>query len=354
MKFKNRPLNYVNFVLILLFFGTYINCTTSKKGMRPSSSSDEMPNWVIDPAKEVSEIKYLMAVGSGDNLSDARADAMLNLAQIFRSKVEGTQNLYTEISESTRNNTDFTSKETIRLMNTVRVGASEELLNTEVLKSELGNDGSYYVLVGMNRAASEQIYKQEIANNYQKIEHNISSANDAVKIIQKLRYFKKNVLLAKINENLNQQLSIINPGSGKSEKAIDMVLKAKFQFSEIQDYSIIEIISATENEIVTNAVESVVQKEGFLVGKNNPILSIELTYNAEESKLYRDDADFVLWDISIRIKDVETNTYSDTYTANGREGAIDLSSAFKRAELSASKEIKSSFSKFLNSEFLSN
>ena len=354
MKQKNQPLRYVSYITALLIFGTHINCTTQKKGLQPSNSSDGIPNWVIDPTREFSEITYLMAVGSGDNLSDARANAMLNLAQIFRSQIEGTQNLYTQISESTRNNTDFTSNETIRLMNTIRVGTNEELMNTEILKSELGNDGAYYVLVGMNRAASEQIYKQEIANNYQKIEHNISSANDAVKIVQKLRHFKENVLLAKINENLNQQLSIINPKSSESEKAINMVHKTKLQFSEIQNYSIVEITSATESEIVTNAVESVVQKEGFFIGKEKPILSIELIYNAEESELNRDDAEFVQWNVSIRIKNVATNSYYNTFTASGRDGALSLANAYKRAELSASKKIKSSFPKFLNSEFLSN
>jgi len=344
----------LNFILLVLIAGITLQCKAQEKSTQSSQTNSGIPAWVIDPSAQFSERTYLMAVGSGDNLADARADAMLNLAQIFRSQIDGTQNLYSEFAETTRNRTDFTSRETIRLMNNIRVGASEELLNTEVLKSEVGSDGSYYVLAGMNRSASVQVYQQEITNNYQKIENNKASADQATGTIQKLSLFKENLLLARINENLNEQLAIISPGTNNNETAINMLSDAQEQFNAIQESSIVQLSLADNNQIIKDAIAAVFQKEGFVLGDNYPVLKVEINYDVQEANLNRDDAEFVLWDLSISIKEVETDKDYNTFSTRGRDGAISLRDAFKRAEFSASKEIESKFSRFLNNEVLSN
>ncbi len=340
---------------LFLIASISFNCKAQQQSTRTTSSaSDGIPAWVNDPSSAFSERQYLMAVGSGDNLSDARADAMLNLAQIFKSRIEGTQNLFTEFSETTRNNTDFTSRETIRLMNNIRVGANEELMNTEVLKSEVGSDGAYYVLAGMNRTASERVYLQEIANNYQRIRSNKERAMQSNAPIQKLSLLKENVLLARINENLNQQLEILSPGSNDSETAIEAVASAQEQFEDAQQTSIINLTMATDNQVIKDAIAAVFQKEGFILGDIEPILTVNVTYEAAEANLNRDDAEFVIWDLSINITETNTGKEYNTFSSRGRDGALSLSDAFKRAEFTAGKEIETNFSRFLNNEVLSN
>ncbi len=351
----NRRISLLMKLLLFIVVVTFAaNCKAQQKSTQAVTTNSGIPSWAIDPSSAFSERQYLMAIGSGDNLADARADAMLNLAQIFRSQIDGTQNLYSEFAETTRNRTDFTSRETIRLMNNIRVGANEELLNTEVLKSEVGADGAYYVLAGMDRLASLRVYEQEISNNYQKIDNNIASSEEALSAIQKLSLLKENVLLARINENLNEQLAIISPDSSESEKAIDVLNNAKLQFTAIQENSIVELKINQENQVISDALTKVFQKEGFILGEENPVLQIEVTYSAEEANLNRDDAEFVIWDLSIKVKEVETGKEYNTFSTRGRDGALSLNDAYKRAEFSAGKEIESSFSRFLNNEVLSN
>ena len=352
--FNRRINSLIQILLLFVVAASTANCKAQQKSTQPARTNSSIPSWAVDPSSAFSERQYLMTVGSGDNLADARADAMLNLAQIFRSKIEGTQNLYSEFAETTRNRTDFTSRETIRLMNNIRVGANEELLNTEVLKSEVGADGAYYVLAGMDRMASLRVYEQEISNNYQKIDNNKASSEEALSTIQKLSLLKENVLLARINENLNEQLAIISPGSNESDKAIDVLNNARLQFEEVQENSIVKLNISQENQVIRDALSAVFQKEGFILGEENAVLQIDVIYSAEEANLNRDDAEFVIWDISIKVKEVETGKDYNTFSTRGRDGALNLSDAYNRAEFSASKEIESSFSRFLNTEVLSN
>lgn len=348
-----QKLNSFSTILLLIIgAGTTMYCTSQQKSIQSTNVNNELPEWVTNPSKAFSERTYLMAVGSGDNLADARADAMLNLAQIFRSQIDGTQNLYTEFSETTRNKTDFTSKETIRLMNNIRIGASEELMNTEVLISEIGNDGSYYVLAGMNRSASLLLYEQEIGNNYQRINNNKNALANDLSTIQKLSLSKENVLLARVNVNLYQQLAIISPENSDQDKAIDVLDAVNMEFSMFQENSVIQITMNKENLIIKDAVTSVFQKEGFVIGNRNPVLKIDVSYTAEEAHLNREDADFVTWDLSIQIHDLESGKAYNTFSQRGRDGALSMNDAYKKSEFSATKEIKSNFSRFLINEVL--
>lgn len=74
--------------------------------------------------------------------------------------------------EVSKSNDDFTSKETIRLINNIAIGATEDLQNAEVLTSETGKDGMYYVLAGFNRNQTAALYRNEISNNNERIDRN--------------------------------------------------------------------------------------------------------------------------------------------------------------------------------------
>ena len=86
--------------------------------------------------------------------------------------------------------------------------------------------------------------------------------------------------------------------------------------------------------------------------KPNPILKIEVSYTAEEAHLNREDADFVTWDLSIQIHDLESGKAYHTFSQRGRDGALSMNDAYKKSEFSAIKEIKSNFSRFLINEVL--
>lgn len=296
-----------------------------------------------------------MAVGSGSTLADARSRAMQNLAQIFRSQISGSQDLYSKFEETSRNNEGFTSGETLRLINNIRIGADEELMNTEILQSYVANNGQYYVLAGMDRISSARVYKQEMANNSTKIEHHLANSKNQHSLVLKLGELKQAVLLAQINENLARQLAIIQPGATNSEAVVQKVMETENELKKVQQQALVVLHMDAEHPQIKDAVAKVFQEQGFsITNGNDGILEATIDYKAVEANLERDDADFVQWNLRISITEIANKRTYEIFTLEGREGALNTETAFKRAEFTAVKEIEKKFTRFLNSQLTPN
>ncbi len=313
-----------------------------------------MPAWVSNPSSSFSDRQYLMAVGSGDTFNEARSDAMLSLSQIFRANVDGTQNLYTDVLEISKTNEDFTSKETIRLINTIEIGSNEDLQNAEILTSDTGKDGMYYVLAGFNRSETAALYRGEIENNYARINRNKHEIDQASDKFSKLRFLKENFLLARINKQLAGLLEIILPVSGESFKAQNSLIDERNAFNSHQQTMPVTINGLDNNTNIHSALSDAFLSEGFVLANNNPVLLVVANYTAIETDIDRVDAEFVSWELQIKISRPETQqTYSD-FTVSGREGALNIQNAYKRAATAAIAQVNKKFRPYFNAEFLSN
>ncbi len=325
-------------------------CKTQQSTQETNTISG-VPEWVNNPNREYSDARYLMAVGSGDSFENARSRAYGNLTQIFRSQIDGSQQLISEFTESSENNAAFTSNETTRLLNNIRIDATEELMNTEVLTSDVGTDGRYYVLVGMNRYSSLEVYTNEIQVNETRINTLTQGSGTQESVFRKLSLAKEALILAKVNDNLARQLEIISPGNFDRNQTTARVTEAESRFSEVQEQAVVSIDMNSHNAVLRDAVSKTIQEQGFSISDpENSVLQLSVNYNAQEANLNRDDAEFVTWNLSISISEPGMERSYQTFTTRGRDGALSLADAFKRAELTASKEIETKFSEFLNNQ----
>lgn len=349
-----RTPNTYTVAIPLLLMSAVLTLACGSSGSTTSKSDGALPSWVSQPSSAFSDRQYLMAVGSGDTFNEARSDAMLALAQIFRANVEGTQNLYTDVLEVSKTNEDFTSKETIRLINTIEIGSNEDLQNAEILTSDTGRDGMYYVLAGFNRSETAALYRGEIENNYDRIERNKREIEQSDDRFSKLRFLKENFLLARINKQLVGLLEIILPGSGESSKSQNTLIDTRNAFNRHQQTMPVTINGLESHSNIHSALSDAFLSEGFVLAKNNPVLLVEASYTAIETDIDRDDAEFVNWELQIKISRPETQqTYSD-FTVSGREGALNIQNAYKRAATAAIEQINRKFRPYFNAEFLSN
>lgn len=351
-RMKTRIVKHISTPLLVIIAILALQACGGSK--RTGSSNNALPAWVSQPSSAFSDRQYLMAVGSGDTFNEARSDAMLALAQIFRANVEGTQNLYSDVLEVSKSNDDFTSKETIRLINNIAIGATEDLQNAEVLTSGTGKDGMYYVLAGFNRNQTAALYRNEINNNNERIERNkeeIERSNDK---FSTLRFLKENLLLARINKQLAGLLEIIMPGSGESSKTQNTLIESRNAFNAHQQTMPVRIRGLQSVENIRSALSDAFLQEGFVLAEKNPVLLVDATYRAREIDINRDDAEFVSWELQIKITRPETQqTYTD-FNVSGREGALNIQNAYKRAATAAIEQIEARFRPYFNAEFLSN
>lgn len=343
----NKKLNLLSFLSILFLAG----CGSSQSA---SSGSNGIPNWVNNPASEFNEQKYLMAVGSGSTLNEARGDAFASLSQIFQMDIDATEQVTSEFIDRNINNQLY-SESTSQLLNNIKIGTNQELMNTTILTSEVDNYGTYHALAGMDRAESSRIYNQEISNNRIKINELEQNAGNEDNLLQKLVLLKKAQAVAAANEILTRQLNIIRGGAGTGGEATETLVRLQEKFRTAQQKAIVRLSTDNATSSVKAAVASVFQNAGFTITEettDDAILEVDVDYQTQEANLNRDDAEFVKWELVIEVNDLQTNRSFKTYMTEGRDGAPSYSDALKRADFTARSKIEKDFNTFLNNELL--
>lgn len=333
------------FTIIIIGFAT-VSCGSQK---------NINPVWVENPRDHYDENKYMLAVGSGNTLTEATNDAFASLSRIFQMDINATEQLEDVWIERSRNNSEVFSESTTKLLNNIQIGTNQELMNTSILVSETGANGVYYAIAGMDRRESAQIYDQEITNNKFKIDDLEESADNEKNVLQKLILLKKARILATVNENLSKQLNIIQGGAANTEFTSQTVSRIEEKFRRAQQSAIITITSDNATNTIISAVADVFQKAGFNVTENSgsEVLEVKINFDTQKAELNRDDAEFVKWELVINVLNKNTNQSFNTFMAEGRDGALSYQDALKRADFNARKNIGNQFYSFLNQELLS-
>lgn len=335
-------------ICLALFFG---GCSSSKN----ASGDRSMPDWVLNPADEYNEQQYLMAVGSGNTLNEARSDAFANLSQIFQVDVDAQQQLYTETIDQSINNQAY-SESTSELLKNIQLGTDQELMNTSVLDSEIDANGTYYALAGMDRAETSRIYQQEISNNEMKINELESNAAEEQNILQTLLLLTEAKSVAAANVVLTKQLNIIRGGAGTGGAATEAHSRIQEKVRTVQQKANVIINTENATETVISSVASVLQSAGFNIteSQSEAILSTTINFQTQKADLNRNDAEFAKWELVIDLSDLESDRSFQTFIAEGRDGAPSYQDALKRADFSARDKIENDFKTFLNNELMNN
>lgn len=329
------------FVSILM-----IACSTSS-----SSSGNTIPDWVQNPGSEFSEQQYLMAVGNGSTLNEARSTAFANLSQIFQMDINAIEEVNSEFIDRSVGS-QFYSESTSQLLNNIKIGTNQELMNTSILATEVDNFGTYYALAGMDRSESSRIYREEISNNSIKINEYESQADSEIILLQKLILLNKAKALASANEILTRQLNIIQSGAGTGGEATTVLTRINEKFRTTQQQANIYIRSENATETIKASVSDIFQQSGFNIAgdQDNAILVVHVNYLTQSADLNRNDAEFVKWELVINVTDLQTDRSFKTYLAEGRDGAPSYADALKRADLNARNKIERDFNRFLTTQ----
>lgn len=345
MKLKSRPA----FVQpLVLFFLLACACSSQKP-----VSGNELPGWADNPSDVYNESQYLLAVGSGNTLNEAHESALGSLARIFQADINASQELIDEFIETSKNE-EFSSEQTTQLLNVTRIGSSQDLMNTQILESEVAGNGTYYALAGMDRLETASIYNQEISNNDLKIHEYETNAEQETDPLYMLILLKKALVLAEVNENLSRQRNILLGGASDRELNTMTLTRIQENFRIIKQQVPVTIQSVSASETILTAIAGVFQQEGFNIDHSGrePVLEVKVDYQSREAELNRENNKFVKWELIIDIENNLSGQSFKTFITEGRDGALSYKDALKRADFSARKEIENSFKRFLNQELL--
>ncbi len=317
-----------------------------------STAKTVLPGWVLNPNSHPAAQDYLLAVGSGQTLDEASKSAFAGIAQIFSMTVEGSETLESEVLEA-YNGHQVITEGTTRLLNSVKIGTQQQLVNTSILEAQIGPDGTYYALAGMHRLETSRIYSQEISANIMRLHEMENQLPETWHILNKLRILRQGRALAAANAALSKQQNILLRGSSDTELATRRLAWFEEQFRETQKQASFTIIATGATDNIIAAVAEVLQTEGFSESYNEPVLAVNINFNTQKADLGRDDAEFVKWELSISVRDNQKNEAFKTDSTEGRDGARTFTDALSRADYSARTKIGSEFRAFINQQLLS-
>jgi len=339
----------VNRLLIISIFGLVLTACVAEAQKK---IQQDIPPWINDPYATFSEDEYLLAVGSGSTQQEAQNNALANLSKIFQSNIETSQKMIDDFTELSQNNS-YISERSTQLLTVTRVGSSQNLINTKIIKMHQSND-RFYALAGMERFDTSRIYSSEIADNEIQINNLISQAENEDNALYKLGYLKKALILAEVNLNLASQKRIIQ-GMGSSDMHQITHNRVSKMFNDAKKNTKVAINFDNEtHHIVRSGIVNALDISGLTVTNSLPSqLIANVTFTTERTNLNRRNAEFSRWNLSISFENAR-NEPLYTYTANGREGGLSYSDALHRAREIAKETMENELPGAIENNILSN
>ncbi len=309
-----------------------------------STTSNTIPEWVFGRYDTGVSSKYLLAVGSGKSLEAAEKDARQNLASYFGANINSqtySGSTYYEkggeVQTSQIYNTD--------LLVDVKV---DDLVGIEDVESFVDSEGTFYVLIGMNKRDSITYYSSKLGD------------------LNKEMVFEFEMLEGSPH-NLENLISLSNLGEKVSEateisEMIGLIDRTRFvsvsvptaQFERLRQEYIKDITFSFELNgdagFVAASVEKVVTDNGFHISSDRTanVIAVSLSlYNITGNSKNA----FCGFDLAIEIKDAINGKTLSSWEKQGREAMGTYEQAQAKVVYNLSKEIEQEFNEAFLSSF---
>lgn len=188
--------------LLLIAIGLLASCMT---GPTPSSR----PNWVDDKHSMYPEEEFMVEIGQGSSLKDAKRNGAASLAQIFKTSLKVETTIQTRYKELSSGGTTAVSEETNFDENITQL-ADQELINVNYGESWTNDLGQVHVLTYIDRQETAQIYRNRIRDNGDTVSRFLSESSRQDSRIKKFAFLDAAYVVAEGNRVLVEQLEIIN------------------------------------------------------------------------------------------------------------------------------------------------
>jgi hypothetical protein len=178
----------------------------------------ELPSWVQNPGQHYPSGKYLVGVGSGYSMIEAKNKAKTEISSIFSQKIESTQSLTHQAEETFNSSGGGGLKEKINSINQMQVTTGGELQGIQIKETKYNpQNGKYYALAVIDRYEAAQSYEQLFQQNLQELQSNYSQAGQSQDKLQKLKYLARAQNNAKNALKLKNQLAVLAPAKSRSK-----------------------------------------------------------------------------------------------------------------------------------------
>lgn len=180
------------------------------------------PAWVDNKFIKYAESGFLVEIGQGSSLKDAKRNAAASLAQIFKTSIKVETTIQTRYKEFSSGGSAEASEETNFDQDITQL-ADQELINVNYGESWTNNLGQVHVLAYIDRQKTANIYRERINENNNVVRNFLSQSGGQSSAIREYAYYDAAYVVAQANQVLIEQLEIINlPMSKTIMKSYDI------------------------------------------------------------------------------------------------------------------------------------
>jgi len=302
------------------------------------------PKWAISPEDYYDKEEYLIGVGEGDTLENAKNQAFASLASIFGTTIE-------QDIRSTEKLTDESRESSIE--QDIKLASEHNLINVKIDKTYNDKRGkTYYAIAVMHKEKTVIILESMISQNLKDVSSYTSQANEEPDLLKKYALLNYAISISIENEVYVAQivhLDIIKANS-ISTPSLLTTQALRSEASGVANKTTFSILMSREASQIATPIKKVLGNMNMRISSNNPTYQFEDSFDTKGSEIYgMYTMDYTL---VLTLKNTQTGTAIKTFTFEGKDLGDDQNDATKNAMNSLSKtigkDLESQFNKYLN------
>jgi hypothetical protein len=318
--------------------GTSQNASASVQAARGGSR----PRWVNNPYSDYPQNRYIAAVGSAKNRSDAEKSAFAALSAFFGLSVKSDSAVATVYSQAVTNGIVFVSEKTAVIETIVTAASLDNLIGAEIGNVWEDGRGTVYALAYLEKERTVFIYTELIRINQKNIE-NLVSMNAAQKnTFDGYARYKLAALIA----DMNAHYALIVSLAGGTTASLNMtgadtlILDAA---NIIKNIPVGFNVKGDVNGRVRDAFAKALSGEGLRTQGNNPPYILEINIDMGEARFPNNNFIFCRYTLSANLIERATGSVLFPFNITDREGHTSYTEAQNRAFISMEKTINEKY-----------
>ncbi len=307
-----------------------------------STSGGRRPGWVDDKHSVYPESEYLVEIGEGTSLKDAKQNGLMSLSQIFRTtvKVDSTvRTRYMELSDG-RNSQGASMETTVD--DTITQLSDETLINVHFGESWTDDMGRTYVVAYIDRMETAQIYRKRIQDDSQRTANFISESSRQSDLLKQFGFLDAAVVMDQNTRMMLDQLDIIHAPSGRSimlDYQPDTLYSLYSDTASLMAFSV--SIAGDPEGRLSDMVSQVLTGRGFSLSETDAPLSVSGQASMEDANL-DNGYENIRWTLYMEMRD-QSGKVVVTMEEQKRETGISRDAAVSKGYRSMEEMLQKKF-----------
>jgi hypothetical protein len=298
------------------------------------------PAWVRNPYAAYPHDRYIAAVGTAKNRSDAEKSAFAALTAFFGQSVKSDSTVTAAYSEAVRNGIVSVSENTSIRETIVTDASLDNLIGAATGNVWEDGRGTVYALAYMEKEKTASIYMELIRVNQRNIE-NLVSMNAAQKnTFDGYARYKLATLIAGMNAQYAGIVSLAGGAPLNMTGADTLILEAA---NIIKNITVGFSVKGDSNGRVRDTFAKALSGEGLRTQGNNPPYILEINIDMGEARFPNNNFIFCRYTLSAKLIERATGSVILPFNITDREGHATYAEAQNRAFVSMERAVNEKY-----------